>query len=251
MIFSLSFLKWWSRIDYNIHIPDSSQKMTKQYPDPDFIKSFRSRVLWWGEKNTHSFPWRYQDDSYKILVSEFMLHRTQVRQVLPVYNDFIGKYPTLTSLCSANKQEILANLKCLGLTWRNQGMITALNELWISHCEVPASFEQLLSIKGIGNYIAGATVCFSQNIKVTLIDTNTVRIVGRVLGLSLKGEARRQKPMIEAIGRLTDPSKPRDFYYAIIDIAHSICKTRDPNCQECPLYSLPCKFAEELQTSGK
>jgi A/G-specific adenine glycosylase len=225
--------------------------MTDQYPNLDFIKSFRRRVLRWGKKNTSAFPWRYQDDPYKILVSEFMLHRTQARQVVPVYNDFIRKYPTLASLYSANKQQILGTLKGLGLTWRIQGMITALNELWVSHGEVPTSFEYLLSIKGIGQYIAGATVCFSQNIQVTLIDTNTVRIVGRVLGFSLKGEARRRKPMIEAIGKLTDPSQPRDFYYAIIDIAHSICKPRHPHCQECPLYSLPCKFAGELQISGK
>ena len=225
--------------------------MAEQYPDSDFIKLFRRGVLRWGKKNTRSFPWRYQDNPYKVLVSEFMLHRTQAHQVVPVFKDFIHKYPTLTSFCTADKKEISETLKSLGLTWRIKGMITALNELWISHNEVQANYEQLLSIRGIGQYIAGATVCFSQNLPVTLIDTNTVRIVGRVLGLSLIGEARRRKPMIQAISCLTDPESPRDFYYAMIDIAHTVCKSHDPICQECPLISLPCKFAGDDRPSER
>jgi len=230
--------------------------MTDQTPDPDFIKSFRRKVIRWGKKNTRSFPWRYQDNPYRILVSEFMLHRTQARQVEPVYNDFISRYPTLTSFCSSNKEEIAETLKSLGLTWRILGMITALNEILISFGDVPISYEKLITISGIGQYIAGATVCFSQNTAIPLVDTNTVRIVGRVLGLSLRGEARRRKVMVQAIGTLSDPTKPRDFYYAMIDIAHGICKPHDPNCKECPLFSLPCDYAffekqEEVKAKQK
>lgn len=195
------------------------------------------------------YPWRYQDDPYKVLVSEFMLHRTQARQVVPVYNEFIQNYPTLASFSGANKKEIVKTLKSLGLAWRVKGMISALNELKTSHGALPESYEELLAIRGIGQYIAGATICFSKNQQVTLVDTNTVRIIGRVLGFSLEGEARRRKPMVQAIGDLTDPKEPRDYYYGLIDIAHGVCRPSDPNCPKCPLCSLPCKYATERQTT--
>lgn len=209
------------------------------------FKEFRHRLLEWGRNNTRKYPWRWIDDPYRILMSEFMLHRTQTKQVVSIYDQFIEEYPTLVAFSQADEAHLRDILKSLGLQWRIEGMLKALSQLWTQYGEVPINSEKLLSIEGIGQYIAGATVCFANNEPVTLIDTNIVRVVGRVWGLELSGEARRRKSVIEVIAGACDPEFPRDYYYSMIDFAHQVCKPRNPDCKSCPLLDLPCQFGQK------
>ena len=126
-------------------------------------------------------------------------------------------------------------LQPLGLRWRIERMISALHEIRIRFGEVPQNYDELVYIAGIGPYIAGATVCFSSNQAQVLIDTNVVRVIGRIFGLSLHGEARRRKDVFQTIDAVVDRNSPRDFYYAIIDLAHTICHSKVPNCYLCPM----------------
>lgn len=205
------------------------------------ILQMRALIIYWGRTEVKNYPWRWVNDPYKVIVSEFMLHRTQVKQVIEIYTDFIKSYPSLENFSKASDIELII-LKPLGLGWRIRGMIDALRYLYAEYQSVPVDYEKLLVVKGIGQYIAGATICFSVNQPVTLIDTNVVRVVGRVLGLNLKGEARRRKEVKEAITAVCDPDNPRDFYYSIIDFAHQICHPQFPECQICPLANIPCQF---------
>lgn len=189
----------------------------------------------WGNGKLRNFPWRFVDDPYIILVSEFMLHRTQALQVEPVFNIFITRYPSLYTFFQGNYQEIYEILMPLGLNWRIRNMIDALRQLWINYQSVPTEYEKLIAIHGIGQYIAGATVCFSTKQPYVLIDTNIVRVIGRLSGLDLSGEARRRKEIKTSINYFLDKSDPRFFYYSIIDIAHLICRPKSPDCSICPL----------------
>lgn len=203
---------------------------------------FRQRLLSWGKQNTKKYPWRWINDPYRVLVSEFMLHRTQARQVIPIYNQFLIEYPTLEAFSKADKVRVRDILNSLGLHWRIDAMVAALSQLWSQYGEIPVDREKLILIGGIGPYIASATVCFTQNEPVALIDTNTVRVIGRVFGLDIRGEARRRKSIIDAITNTCDPNQPRDYYYALIDFAHEVCTPRRPDCKSCPLLDLPCQF---------
>lgn len=208
------------------------------------VKRLRNRLLTWGEKNIKDYPWRYIDDPYAVLVAAFMLHKTQADQVQPVYEIFMTTYPTLSDFARANKQKVADLLYPLGLHHRILTMIDALQELWESYNKVPTNFEDLLPVKGIGSYIAGATICFSRNQCVALVDTNTVRVTGRIYGLDLSGEARRRKSVINAISEACAPSNPRSYYYAMIDLAHTICTPRNPSCTNCPLLDVACEFGK-------
>jgi A/G-specific adenine glycosylase len=208
--------------------------------ESEAIDRFRNFLLVWGEENIRKFPWRYRDDPYAVLVSEFMLHRTQARQVVPIYENFMAQYPTLSDFSEADPDTVRTGLQSLGLGWRINGMIAALKEIWTLYGFVPVDYEKLTDISGIGQYIAGATICFSQNEPQTLVDTNVVRVVGRVFGLNLQGEARRRKEMVEMIGKVCDPEHSRDFYYALIDLAHLICCVKTPECDVCPLREVQC-----------
>lgn len=214
--------------------------------DNNTVKFLQDNLQQWGMNNLREYPWRFDDDPYRILVSEFMLHRTRTSQVIPVYTTFIQKFPTLGDLTGAERGDVMAVLKPLGLIWRNEGMVNALNSLWIDYGQVPADYEKLISIRGIGQYIAGATVVFALNEPRTLVDTNIVRVVGRVFDLDFSGEPRRKKGTIRTISAVMNRHDPRRFYYSMIDLAHMICLIGKPMCQNCPLLIVPCSFGSAM-----
>ncbi|MEW5873410.1 MAG: DNA-binding protein [Chloroflexota bacterium] len=202
----------------------------------------RVLLLKWGNEHQRFYPWRNSEDPYIVLVSEFMLHRTQTNQVEPIFLNFVRLYPTLADYVRASRSEVVKLLKPLGLNWRITGMLNALDILWEKYSCVPSDYEKLIAIQGIGQYIAGATICFTTNKLFTIIDSNIVRVIGRIHGLDLRGEARRKKPIVQAIADSCDPLRPRNFYYALIDLAHQICRPKKPACQDCPLLKVPCKY---------
>lgn len=206
------------------------------------IKQFRKNLLVWGKKHFQKFPWRKSHCPYKILVSEFMLHRTRAKQVVPVYIEFINQYPSLAAFNNSDFEEIKKLLNPLGLNWRIENMIGALREISKTHDEVPADYEQLKSIYGIGQYIAGATVCFSSNSNVALIDTNTLRVIGRFWGKDFNERTRKLKKTREFVGKVTHSHDPRNLYFSIIDLSHKICHINNPECSTCPLKDIRCKY---------
>ena len=189
------------------------------------------------------YPWRNTDDPYQIFISEIMLHRTRASQVAPVYEKFIEEYPTIHNFVNEKEEVIEEKIKSLGLFWRIEGLIRAVHQLYASYGEIPVDYEKLTAIQGVGPYIAGAVVCFASNQPMTLIDTNTVRVIGRVFGLNLEGEARRRKEVRETLALTTPEENPKRYYYCIIDLAHDICHVRDPECERCPLKNI-CEYFE-------
>ena len=217
----------------------------------DKIILLQEKIGEWGRGNIRSYPWRYHQEPYPVLISEFMLHRTQTRQVLPVYEKFILRFPTLADYASAGRWEAESILISLGLNWRIAGMLNALDEIWRDYGEVPTDYDKLIAVGGIGQYIAGATICFTLNRPITIVDSNIVRVIGRVYDLDLRGEARRKKSVITAIRKSVDPVNPRDFYYSIIDLAHLFCRPINPVCWECPLRNIPCGYADKNTQGDK
>ncbi|ETR65504.1 MAG: A/G-specific adenine glycosylase, partial [Candidatus Magnetoglobus multicellularis str. Araruama] len=186
--------------------------------------------------NIRNYPWRYIDDPYLVLVAEFMLHRTQVLQVEPIYYRFVESFPTISKFVTTDIDIVKKILYPLGLNWRIKSLVDALYNFWSKYDCVPKDYSKLISISGIGPYIAGATVCFSQNKSMVLVDTNTVRVIGRLCGMDIRGEARRKKNIYLAIKNVSVNCDPRDFYYSIIDLAHTICVPKKPLCDNCPLF---------------
>lgn len=198
---------------------------------------FRSRLLEWGRGHTRTFPWRETDDPYRLLVAEVMLHRTQVRQVLPVYERFVTLFSDVAALVRASREEIHEVMGPLGLHWRIDlvaDMAAALSEQFGGR--VPSDRNALLSLPGVSDYIASAVRCFAFGLPDPLVDTNTVRVVGRVFGLHVKPSSRRNRRFRELIGALLDRERPADYNYALLDLAHLVCLSRrPPECERCPL----------------
>ena len=214
---------------------------------------FEKSILSWFKKNGKKYPWRNEKDPYRILIAEIMLQRTRVNQVLPVYQEFIKKYPDINSASKADVKQILTYVKKLGLFWRSK-----LIKEMIAHLvkntggKIPPERKELLKIPGVGDYIADAMISFAFNGRRTIIDSNVVRLVSRFFGVEEKGELRRNKKFINLCQELTEKTAAADvkrFNWGLIDLAAEVCKPF-PLCVKCPLSSSCIYYNQKKQLDG-
>ena len=176
------------------------------------------------------------------MIAEFMLHRTKAEQVVPVYREFIKKYPNVVSLANANPEEVNKVTEHLGLHWRSKHFIKSTGYIVERYNgKFPDDYDGLRKIPGVGEYIAGAilTTCFNKSAPV--VDSNIARFINRFYGLNLKGEIRRKKRILKLAGELFNYTEPGKLLFALVDFTSLVCKPRRPDCNSC-LLKLQCKF---------
>jgi A/G-specific adenine glycosylase len=210
-------------------------------------KAFQAAVVDWAACNGRHFPWRDTTDPYRILMAEMMLRRTRAAQVVPTYERFIAVYPSFLSLAKGSEWEVREILRPLGLGWR----VPAFREIALRVVEnhkgnLPCDRGALLALPGIGPYVADAVLAFACDMPVALVDTNTVRVAGRYLGIPVGPESRRCLHVQEAVGNLIDPKRARVANLAVIDFAAEICRPGRPRCDECPA-SKWCVYATQAE----
>ena len=199
------------------------------------------KILSWFIENRRDFPWRQYSDPYRIMIAEFMLHRTRADQVVPVYESFLKKYPIVETLAYAREEEIKTVTEHLGLHWRSNHFIKAARYVLENfNGEFPDNRQGLLKIPGVGDYVAGAilTVCFNKPEYV--VDSNIARFINRFYGLDLKGEIRRKKKIVDHSKELFNIREPGTFLFAILDFTYKICKSQKPDCKNC-IINTSCK----------
>lgn len=205
-----------------------------QPTDPE-LTDFRSTLLEWWRWNAREFPWRQNRSVYATAIAEIMLRRTRADQVVPVYERFLRSYPDLASAARAEPEAIRDLLRPLGLAWRADSMVAFLRE---AHARFPAGLpsqpEPLRTLPGVGDYVGAAIACFAGDEPAALVDTNVVRVLGRVFGLDTTGEARRRRPMRDLAAQAVDPARPADYHYALLDFGARVCTARNPQCECCP-----------------
>jgi A/G-specific adenine glycosylase len=205
-------------------------------------QKFDKALLNWWRQNGRRFPWRETGNAYHILVSEVMLHRTKADQVVPVYTAFVTKYPTVNRLRDAPAREVKQALRPLGLRWRT-ALVRKMSEHVMNQFggEIPEARDELESLPGVGPYIASAVRCFAFGHAEPLLDTNTVRIVGRVWGRGYSDGSRRSKEFRDLASSLIDRRRPREFSYAMLDLGATLCRPVEPRCERCPMLKL-CRY---------
>lgn len=203
----------------------------------DSLSYIRNKLFKWYRINGRDFPWRHTKAPYRIMIAEFMLHRTKAEQVAPVYKEFIKKYPDVKSLASVELNEIIKVTEHLGLHWRAQHFITSANYIVEKYNgNIPANPEDILKIPGVGDYIAGAimVVCFNKIYPV--VDSNIARLLNRFFNLDLEGEVRRKKKIVGLSEQLFSSHKKAELLFALIDFCSLICKPIRPICFKCLLF---------------
>jgi A/G-specific adenine glycosylase len=196
----------------------------------------RRQLLRWFEKNRRNhYPWRYTKNPYHILIAETFLQRTKADQVLPVYRRFLKTFPAVSGLAGADEKLIQDIIHPLGLAWRGKNLKqTALDIQEKFGGKIPSKREELLQIKGVGEYIADSVRYVAFGIRSSIIDSNIVRILGRLYGIPITPESRRDQKFRKLADGLLPRKKFREFNLALLDHGALIC-IRNPRCDICPI----------------
>lgn len=207
---------------------------------------FQRRLLGWFKTNARNFPWRYQNNPYKVFVSEILLQQTNADKVVDPYSQLINQYPDVISLSFGAVEDLKLVFMGLGLFFRAERILRIANEIVDNHFGVfPSNFDDLKAIKGIGDYSASAILCFGYGKRFSIVDTNVIRIFNRVFSLtSEKKRPRTDKKFWNFAHNLLPRKKYLDFNYALLDFAALICRYSKPKCNICPIR-LVCSFFAE------
>jgi len=198
-------------------------------------------ILGWWYENRRDYPWRRETDPYRILVAEIMLQRTRAEQVVPVYLEFIGRYPTVYDLAGADLKEVGEYFAKLGLRWR-AGRVLEMAKYVVERFrgKLPESREELLEIPAVGDYVADAILIFAYGRDRVAVDSNVVRIVERLFCAKSRGEGRRDPEIRRIANSMLVPGKAREFNWALIDFGSLVCRSVNPLCGDCPLRGKCC-----------
>src|SRR4029077_10475523 len=182
-------------------------------------------------------PWRQTRDPYRVLVSEMMLQQTQVDRVLPKYQEWLDKYPTLAALAAAPEADVSAAWRPLGYNIRPRRLHAIARESVERYGgHVSPDREAVLSFKGIGEYTAGAIRSFAFRERAAILDTNVARVLYRVFVAAGDPKAHATRRRLWQISEALGPHKHVfDFNQALMDLGAMICTARKPRCLVCPL----------------
>jgi A/G-specific adenine glycosylase len=165
-----------------------------------------------------------------------MLRRTKADQVKEVYANLFKKYPDIQSVAEANQEELDQVLYPLGLKWRNPAFQSVAREImWKYDSKVPQTREQLITLPGVGDYVAGAVLSIGYGKTEWIVDANIVRLLKRYFGVEVSREGRRDKHVIEMAKMYVSYVDSRKANLAILDFAALVCTPSNPKCGECPL----------------
>ena len=195
-------------------------------------------LLNWYRQNKRELPWRDRNNAYYTWVSEIMLQQTRVEAVKPYFQRFTEELPDVRALAECPEEKLLK-------LWEGLGYYNRVRNMQKAACQVvelyngvlPASYEDLLSLKGIGSYTAGAIASIAYGIPVPAVDGNVLRVITRILedaGDIMKQSVKKQ---IEAELKAVMPEEaPGDFNQALMELGAVICVPNgQPRCEECPV----------------
>lgn len=220
----------------------------------DTAPIIRRRLLKWYDRSRRNLPWRARlgstPDPYLVLVSESMLQQTQVATVIPYYNRFIARFPTVAALAAADVQDVLRLWQGLGYYSRAQNLLAAARMIVNDFAGiVPADLNSLLRLPGVGRYTAGAVASIAFARRQPILDGNVARVLCRLDRIE-SADVRDRETVALLWNRATElvpKNRPGDFNQAVMDLGATVCTPRNPLCPLCPLQNCCKAFAAGAQ----
>lgn len=199
------------------------------------------RLLNWYSAHYRPLPWRNEPTPYHVWVSEIMLQQTRIEAVLPFYRRFIDALPTVRHLADAPSEVLLKLWEGLGYYSRVRNMQKAAQVIVERYGgELPADYDALLALPGVGPYTAGAIASIAYNIPVPAVDGNVMRVLARLTADDtdvLSGDGK--KKFTAMAWKLTPEKDAGRFNQALMELGETICVPNGtPMCAECPLSSI-------------
>lgn len=211
-------------------------------------KTFSDQLLTWYHANARDLPWRRTRDPYKIWISEIMLQQTTVAAVIPYYERWVKRFPTVESLARARLQSVLNMWQGLGYYTRAKNLHAAAKQITAHHAgRLPDAPDDLLRLPGFGRYTVGAVLSIAFDKEITLIDANVRRVVMRLL--SIEDEAvPKHDAVIDAYLQERLPRAEMGFFnQSLMELGALICRKKMPLCNMCPVQTHCAAYRKGIQ----
>ena len=211
--------------------------------------SFAKAVLdWYPRYGRQHLPWQRQD-AYRVWLSEIMLQQTQVSTVIPYYDNFLRRFPSLSELADADIDEVLQHWQGLGYYARARNLHKAAVLMRDLHRgEVPSDFESLQALPGIGRSTAGAILSFAYGQHWPILDGNVKRVLARCFRVpGWYGRSDTMKQLWYLAESITPAAQTADFNQAMMDIGAMVCVKSNPKCEACPLKPICASYRHHSQ----
>ena len=191
----------------------------------------------WYQENKRELPWRNASDPYVIWISEIILQQTRVAQGMDYFYRFMERFPDVASLAQADEDEVLKYWQGLGYYSRARNLHAAAKEIMQRFGGIfPRRYEDVISLKGIGEYTAAAIVSFAWNQPYPVVDGNVFRVLSRLFAVDVPIDTSKgKKTFTELAGYLMDPQHAGEHNQAVMELGALQCVPQHPDCAMCPL----------------
>ncbi len=212
--------------------------------------TLQEKLLTWYDQHRRTLPWRAQagmhPNPYHVWLSEIMLQQTQVATVIPYFNAFIERWPTVTALATASLDDVFHAWQGLGYYSRARNLHACAQTVAASyHGIFPQTFEALRLLPGIGDYTAAAIAAIAYDHPVVPVDGNVVRVFSRLLALTTPLPALKDE-VWEVVKSFTPQHRAGDFAQALMDLGATLCRPRSPDCSVCPFTTECLAYRQEI-----
>lgn len=195
--------------------------------------AFRKLLLEWFRQVRRPLPWRATEDPYAIWISEVMLQQTRVATVLPYYERFLARFPTVEALASAPEEDVLQHWSGLGYYSRARNLQRA---AVLMRDGFPSSYDGIRELPGVGDYTAAAVASIAFGMPHAAVDGNVLRVMARITNESGDiGHPVTRERLAQVAGKLLDTDTPGDFNQAVMELGATVCLPRNPQCLVCPV----------------
>ena len=199
-------------------------------------REFSKRLRAWFRRHGRDLPWRRTRDPYAILVSEMMLQQTTVAAVIPYYERWMKRFPSVRALAAADESEVLALWQGLGYYRRARNLHAAARKLDEAHGVFPRDYEGLRGLPGIGDYTAQAVRAFAYDEPAPVLDANVIRVVARLFDIRTPVDTAKGLAKVRTKLEALLPAKGgHEFVSSTMELGALVCRAGRPDCLLCPV----------------
>ncbi len=209
----------------------------------------QNNLIQWYYSHHRQFPWRQNEDPYHIWVSEIMLQQTTTEAVIPYFQNFLKKFPTINDLANASLEDVYKAWEGLGYYRRAKHLhMTAQNIMENYHGIFPTDYNDIISLKGIGPYTAGAICSIAFHQPTPAIDGNVLRIISRQFLIKENiMTTQTQKKIYQHVSKLLQGCDASAFNQGLMDLGATICRPLHPKCHICPIRESCLAYQKQQQ----
>ncbi|MBY0572340.1 MAG: A/G-specific adenine glycosylase [Undibacterium sp.] len=212
-----------------------------QQNSPYYDPSFSKRIITWQKQfGRHHLPWQQSRDAYRVWLSEIMLQQTQVTAVIPYYQKFLERFPSVESLAEAPSEAVMALWSGLGYYTRARNLHQCARQVVAQYqAQFPVDPKLLQDLPGIGRSTAAAITAFSYGTRAAILDGNVKRVFTRVFGVEgYPGIKQIEDALWLRAEALLPEQEIQAYTQGLMDLGASLCSRSKPNCAACPLQKI-------------